>query len=125
MGVKLKLSTSFHPETDGTSKHMNKTVNQCIYFYIERNQTGWVKNLPLICFNLINTVNKSTTFSPFQLCMGHSPHILPPLVSNSSSKDLSEASAAKLIEKIHLNTLEAKDCLNCTKISQSVQCNKS
>jgi Integrase zinc binding domain len=66
-GVKLKLSMSFHSKTDGASKHTNKTVNQCIHFYIKRNQTGWVKTLPLICFNLINTVKKSTTFSLFQL----------------------------------------------------------
>ena len=29
-GVKLKMSTSYHPETDGSSEWTNKTVNQAI-----------------------------------------------------------------------------------------------
>jgi hypothetical protein len=45
-GVKLKLSTAFHPETDGTSERTNKTVNQCIRYHVARNQRGWVRALP-------------------------------------------------------------------------------
>jgi hypothetical protein len=47
-GVQLKLSTAYHPQTDGASKQTNKTVNQCIRFHVERNQKGWAKLLPLI-----------------------------------------------------------------------------
>ena len=71
-GTKVKLSTAYHPQTDGASEHTNKTVNQMLHYHIERNQSGWVKALPLIRFNIMNTVNKSTRFSPFQLCMGRS-----------------------------------------------------
>lgn len=35
-GVKLKMSTAYHPETDGSSKRTNKTVIQCIRFAVER-----------------------------------------------------------------------------------------
>lgn len=28
-GIKLKMSTAYHPQTDGASERMNKTVNQC------------------------------------------------------------------------------------------------
>ena len=59
-GVKLKICTAYHPEMDGTSKHTNKTINQCIHFYVEHNPKGWAKTLPLIHFNIMNTVNKST-----------------------------------------------------------------
>ena len=34
-GVKIKMSSSFHPETDGSSEQTNKTINQSIYFYVE------------------------------------------------------------------------------------------
>jgi hypothetical protein len=56
-GVQLKLSTAYHPQTDGASKRTNKTVNQCICFHVERNQKDWAKSLPLIRFNIMNTVN--------------------------------------------------------------------
>jgi transposase InsO family protein len=42
-GIKLKLSTAYHPQTDGTSERTNKTVNQCIRYHVERNQKGWVR----------------------------------------------------------------------------------
>ena len=41
-GVKLKMSTAYHPETDGASERSNKTVIQAIRFHVERNQQGWV-----------------------------------------------------------------------------------
>jgi hypothetical protein len=40
-GIKHKLSTVYHPQTDGASERSNKTVVQCLCFHIERNQRGW------------------------------------------------------------------------------------
>ena len=79
-GTKIKMSSSYHPETDSASEHTNKTVNQMLWYHIECNQWGWVHVLPLVCFNIINTINKSMGFSPFQLHMGHSPCVIPPLM---------------------------------------------
>jgi hypothetical protein len=66
-GIKLGMSTSFHPETDGSSERTNKTINQCICFHVERNQLGWVCALPRVRFAIMNTVNSSIGFSGFQL----------------------------------------------------------
>jgi len=33
-GVKLKMSTAYHPQTDGSSEHSNKTVNQCLHYHV-------------------------------------------------------------------------------------------
>jgi predicted RNA methylase len=46
MGVKIKMSTSYHPETDGACECTNKTVNQMLHFHIKCNQRGWVRTLP-------------------------------------------------------------------------------
>ncbi len=56
-GVKLKMSTSFHPATDGASERTNKTVNQAVHFHVDRNQKGQVQALPVIHFNMMNTIN--------------------------------------------------------------------
>ena len=107
-GVKLKLSTAYHPQTDGASERTNKTVNQCLRFHVERNQKGWVKALPLIRFNIMNSINKSTGFSGFQLQMGRSPQILLP---HFSLGDSGEIAAMEIINKLHEDTLEAQDNL--------------
>lgn len=35
--VKLKLSSAYHPEMDGSSEQSNKTINQCIRYHVHRN----------------------------------------------------------------------------------------
>ncbi|OJT03284.1 Transposon Tf2-1 polyprotein, partial [Trametes pubescens] len=39
-GVKVKLSTSFHPQTDGASERTNKTMIQSLRYHVQRNQKG-------------------------------------------------------------------------------------
>ena len=78
-GIKHKASTSYHPQSDGSSERTNKTLIQSLRFHMERNQKGCVSALPRIRFNYMCTVNKSTGYSPFMLRFGHDPIILPPL----------------------------------------------
>jgi hypothetical protein len=77
-GVKLKMSTAYHPQMDGASEQTNKTLNQAIRYHIDNNQKGWLSKLPRVCFAIMNTVNASTGFSPFQLKTGRSPRLIPP-----------------------------------------------
>jgi hypothetical protein len=83
-GVKLQMSTAYHPQTDGASERTNKTLNQAIRYHVDINQKGWSAQLPRVRFALMNTVNTSTGFSPFQLKTGRSPRIIPPLVPLSA-----------------------------------------
>lgn len=78
--VSMKMTTSFHPEGDSISERSNKTVNQSICYHIRRNQKGWVRALPKIHFDIMNSVNVLTGFSGFQLQMGRSPCVMPPIV---------------------------------------------
>ena len=50
-----------------------------------------MKALPIIHFNIMNMINKSMGYLPFQLHMGHSPRVLPPLVPKENSNDTPEA----------------------------------
>ena len=125
-GTKIEMSSSFHSETDSASKRTNKTINQLLHYHVKHNQKGWVKTLPLICFNIMNTVNKSTGFSPFQLCMGRSARVIPPLVCKEEPVDNKDKIKAwKIIKDLKLLIMEAQDNLLYAKISQSSQANKN
>jgi len=76
-GVHLKMSMAYHPQTNGSSERSNKTVNQCLHYHIQRNQKGWVTALPLIRFQITNSINGLTSYSGFQLLMGR---LIPPLL---------------------------------------------
>jgi hypothetical protein len=128
-GVKLKLSSAYHPETDGSSERSNKTINQCIRYHVHRNQKGWVCALPRICFDIMNSVNASTGFSNFQIRLGRSPRLIPPIVPASLISPVlndSDAMRAKgVIEKLQTDVAEAKDNLFQAKVSQTFYANQN
>ena len=124
-GVKHKYSSSYHPQSNGASERTNKTVNQCIRFHVERNQTGWAKALPLIRFHIMNTINKSTGFSPFQLRFGRAPRVLPPLLPPPPSTSSDYVTARAIIEEVSANVAAARDNLMLAKISQAYHSNAS
>jgi hypothetical protein len=96
-GIHLKPFTAYHLQTDGVSEHTNKTLDQCIRFHVECNQKGWMCTLPLICFNIMNSINASTSFSGFQLYMGYSPCIIPPLYTDVNYTIASRGSSGTLL----------------------------
>src|SRR5882757_1210766 len=120
------MSTAYHPQTDGASEHTNKTLNQCVRFHVERNQKGWVRALPIIRFHMMNSVNGSTGFSGFQIRMGRSPRVIPPLIPGSVTDGTSEETAArKMIAQIEADVDEAKDALLGAKIMQAFFANRA
>jgi hypothetical protein len=123
-GIKLKMSSSYHPETDGASERTNKTVNQCMRYYVDRNHKGWVRALPRVHFHIMNTVNASTGMSPFQLHIGRSPRTLPPLVPRTGVVEEHEATRARaLISQLEHDVMEAQDNLLAAKTAQASSTN--
>jgi hypothetical protein len=118
-GVKLKMSSSYHPETDGASERSNKTVIQCVRFAVERDQRGWAKTLPKVRFDIMNTVNVSTGYSPFQLRFGKSPRILPPILNKPLADNPATAAAEETLLRLLPIELDARDHLLTAKISQA------
>ena len=71
----------------------------------------------------MNAINISTGFSPFQLRMGRSPRLIPPLMPHVPTippDDSQESLAAwALIEHLQLDVVEAKDILLAAKTAQA------
>ncbi|EEB91858.1 hypothetical protein MPER_09718 [Moniliophthora perniciosa FA553] len=73
----------------------------------------------------MNTVNASTGFSGFQLRLGRSPRVIPPLAGNDlEGLGDGELSAAQVIETLRIDTMEAQDSLIKAKVSQAHHINK-
>ena len=73
LGTDLRFSTAFHPQTDGQSEVMIRTLENFLRPYVDRNPSIWVKQLPLAEFAANNAVNASTGFTPFFLETGQDP----------------------------------------------------
>lgn len=98
-GVKLKMSTTYHSQTDGSSERTNKTVDQLLRY---RHQTVWLDALPRVRFNLMSTINASTGYSNFQLHLGRTPRRLPPLTPDGirRTRENCPADVANALEAI-------------------------
>ena len=70
LGTKLLMSTSFHPQTDGASKQVNRSIGQILRTLILPNQTDWVDKLPLTEFAINSNISSSMGFAPLELNYG-------------------------------------------------------
>lgn len=124
--VSLKMSSAYHLETNGSSECTNKTVNQAIHFHVDWNQKGWACALSRILFCTMNTVNSSTGYLGFQLHLGQSPHVIPPIMPTSLPDDLHSAGslAKSIITQLTDDVADAKDNLLQAKMIQPAYANK-
>jgi hypothetical protein len=73
LGIKPKLSTAFHPETDGQAERTNGIIEQYLRMNVNYLQDDWEELLPLgeVAYN--NSVQRSTGFSPWFINKGFHP----------------------------------------------------
>ena len=70
-GVKQKLSTAFHSQTDGQTKRQNSTMEAYLTAFVNFKQNDWAKLLPMAEFAYNNAENASTGLMPFELNCGY------------------------------------------------------
>jgi hypothetical protein len=73
MGVKQKLSTAFHPQTDGQTERMNQTLEQYLRIYCNYQQDDWTDHLDSAEFSYNNAKQPSIEHSPFYANYGYHP----------------------------------------------------
>lgn len=83
---------------------------------------GRKRVLPQVRFDMMNTIDSSTGFSPFQLRMGQSPWVISPFIT--SNKWVEDIYAINIIKWLELDVEEAKDNMLCAKISQLLTADK-
>lgn len=73
IGTKPKLSTAFHPETDGQTENANASLKQYLRAYVSYFQDDWVDWLPIAEFEANSDRSASTGVAPFLLTKGYIP----------------------------------------------------
>lgn len=71
MGITRRLSTAWHPQTDGSTERMNSVIEAYLRAYIDWNQKDWVKWLPMAMVAIKARDARSTKISPFFLQHGY------------------------------------------------------
>ncbi len=73
MGLNHKMSTAFHPQTDGQTERLNQSLEQYLRSYVNHKQDNWVEFLPLAQFAHNSAKNETTGMSPFFANYGYEP----------------------------------------------------
>lgn len=73
LGANHKLSTAFHPQTDGQTERLNQTLEQYLRSYVNEQQDNWVELLPLAQFAYNSAKSEATGTSPFFANHGYQP----------------------------------------------------
>ena len=73
MGLKRRLSTAFHPQTDGQTERMNQTLEQYLRVFCNYQQDDWANLLSLAEFSYNNSRQASLGCSPFYANYGYNP----------------------------------------------------
>lgn len=72
-GARLNLSTAFHPQTDGQTERMNRTLQDMLRAFTSDDPRSWDRFLPAAEFAINNLPNRTTGQSPFYLNYGFHP----------------------------------------------------
>ena len=75
MGIKHKLSTAFHPQTDGQTERSNQTLEAYLRHYVNYVQDNWVALLPMAQVAINNNASETTHVTPFYANFGKDPNL--------------------------------------------------
>jgi hypothetical protein len=102
MDTSLAMSTAFHPETDGQTERMNRTLEQMLRAYCNAKQDNWDELLPYCEMAYNNSRNFATGESPFYLNYGQEMSLPSNLIADEEV--VVEGSSNDNVEKV-LNEL--------------------
>lgn len=83
LGVKLKMSTAYHPQTDGETERVNQELETYLRIFCAAEPDSWANKLALAEFCHNQRIHSVTKKSPFYLMMGYEPRDIPLIYDKS------------------------------------------
>ena len=77
LGYDLKLSTTYHPQTDGETEQVNQEVETYLQMFCQGQPDKWSEFIPMAEFVHNSATHLSTQRSPFSLILGYKPQEYP------------------------------------------------
>ena len=111
LNTSLDMSTAYHPQTDGQTEVVNRSLGNMLRALVGSNIKSWESCLSQAEFAHNHAVNRSSGFSPFQTVYGFAPRcpldLIPVLdPSRMHSRAVDFVSSIQEVHKTVLRNLE-------------------
>lgn len=73
--LRRRLSTAFHPQTDGQTERQNQTLETYLRIFVNNEQDNWASLLPLAEFAYNNSTHSATKVTPFSVVYKWQPRV--------------------------------------------------
>lgn len=104
LGTTRKLSTAFHPQTDGSTEKLNQVIEAFLRMYINHEQDDWADLLYLAEYAHNSTPVSGTKLAPFEANGKEIPPFQIQTVSKHKSGDAQQL--AKRLKDLHRQLIE-------------------
>ncbi|KAK1677499.1 hypothetical protein QYE76_038347 [Lolium multiflorum] len=108
LGAKLLFSTTCHPQTDGQTEVVNRTLSQLLRSMVKKNLKEWEECFQHVEFAYNRAVHSTTELCPFEVVYGFKPitplDLLPLPIHERVNMEASKR--ADFVQKIHVKTKE-------------------
>jgi hypothetical protein len=113
-GTLLRMSSSYHPQTDGQTEVTNRTIEQYLRAFVHDKPNIWFRFLPWAEYHYNTSYNTASGLSPFQVMFGKPPPSIPSYAIGSSSVDACDlllSDRAEILELLRKNLLKAQQVM--------------
>ncbi|KAF8752795.1 hypothetical protein RHS01_07224 [Rhizoctonia solani] len=117
-GTEIRLSSAFHPQTDGMTERLIRSMSGIIRVCVNPALRDWALKLPSIEFAINSARSETTGFSPFSLNYGRVPR---PMLVRTGTDMHGVREAAR---NIKYALMIAHDAIIGARVSQMVESNR-
>lgn len=119
LGTKMKLSTSFHPQTDGLSERSIQKVSGMFRAMVLPDQSDWAIRAPMMEVALNMSIGASIKVSPFEAAYGYLPRM-----TITAPVDTKFKGVQNFVEHAQESMMIAHDALIAARVDQTYHANK-
>ena len=128
LGIKIKLSTAYHPQTDGQTEIMNQYIDQRLRPFVNHYQDNWSALIPMMDYAQLTLPHESIRMSPFELLKGFKPRTTwnwkQPTLAINAREQLNQDQATEFAKRMHDAWSVAKDSIKLAQEKKERDVNK-
>jgi hypothetical protein len=124
LGINRSTTSPYHPETDGLTERLNRTLSVMISMYVSDRHDDWDEHIPMLLWAYRTSQQESTRISPFETLYGYRPPQLPEHgLPSASTTPSATAWLAKIEDDLPAIRTKAKSRLVRAQLRQRKQYN--